>query len=102
MVSDIEDLASDFKSGVYDDPVSDADQVQLLDADVDLAWVSIGGSKSMGADFDGAAAEVYRSNMSKTDPETGKMGRDANGKILKHPRYSPPDLTPFIAANRTK
>lgn len=95
-------LGDEFKKGTYDDPVKNADQVQMLDADVDVAWVSIGGSKSMGADFDGAAAEVYRSNMSKTDPDTGKMGRDQNGKITKHPRYSPPNLVPFIAANRAK
>lgn len=51
----------------------------------------------MGADVEGAYAEIVRSNMSKIDPATGKMLKDANGKVIKPPGYSPPNLAPYLA-----
>ena len=42
-------------------------------------------------DFPSALAEVDRSNWSKFDAD-GVPFRDANGKIMKGPDYSPPDL----------
>lgn len=44
--------------------------------------------------FEGAFREVHRSNMSKLGTD-GRPVRRLDGKILKGPNYSPPNLAPF-------
>jgi NTP pyrophosphatase (non-canonical NTP hydrolase) len=51
-------------------------------------------------DFEGAFKEVHRSNMSKLDSD-GKPVKRYDGKILKGPNYSPPNLAPFVQKNFT-
>jgi predicted HAD superfamily Cof-like phosphohydrolase len=94
---DMETEANKFKSGYYDPAVNEADRTAMLDADIDLAWVSFGGSYAMGADVEGAANEVARSNLSKVNKLTGKMDKDANGKIMKPADFSPPNLAQFVS-----
>ena len=94
IVMDIKAKSGMFKAGEYDHLVVDADREALLDADVDLAWVTIGSMLSQGADVTGAMNEVVRSNMSKM--VDGKMVKDGNGKVIKGPDFSPPNLAPFI------
>ena len=48
--------------------------------------------------FEGAFQEVHRSNMSKLNSE-GKPVKRHDGKILKGPNYSPPNLAPFVQKN---
>ena len=62
----------------------------------DLIWVLVGYSHIKGYDLQGAFNEVYRSNMSKVDPETGSVIKNAEGKVLKPPSYSPADMSDFI------
>ena len=50
----------------------------------------------MNWNFYDAYMEVTRSNMSKVDPNTGKVIKRADGKVLKPESYSPPDLTKFV------
>lgn len=88
-------LGRELKRGMWDKAVSRANRKDLLDADADLMVVTIGSAISQGADFKGAMDEVLRSNDSKRDLE-GNLNKDANGKIVKGPHYSPPDLTPYI------
>ena len=83
-----------FKEGHRDHLIAQADREAVLDADVDLAWVTIGSMLSQGADVTGAMNEVVRSNMSKM--VDGKMVKDGNGKVIKGPDFSPPNLAPFI------
>ena len=40
--------------------------------------------------------EVLRSNMSKVDPETGRVRRRADGKILKPEGWKSPDLESIL------
>ena len=94
IVMDIKAKSGMFKAGEYDHLVVDADREALLDADVDLAWVTIGSMLSQGADVTGAMNEVVRSNMSKM--VDGRMVKDANGKVVKPDTYSPPNLAPFV------
>lgn len=54
-----------FKSGELDVAIHGADRAAMLDADIDLAWVTIGSALSQGADVEGAAGEVARANLSK-------------------------------------
>ena len=92
--SNLTTMSTLFKSGVFDGLVAESDAEALLDADVDLAWVTIGSMLSQGVDVTGAMNEVVRSNMSKM--VDGVMQKDANGKVIKGPDFSPPNLAPFI------
>ena len=72
------------------------DKVEQLDALLDLIVVIAGAIHSAGFDGEGGWNEVIRSNMSKVDPETGKVLKRADGKVLKPVGFSPPDLSNFI------
>jgi len=72
------------------------DPVEQLDALVDILVVTIGAIHSMGADGEGAWNEVMRTNFAKIDPETGKVRKREDGKVLKPEGWKPPDLKPFL------
>lgn len=65
--------------------------VEWADALLDLLYVVYGACLVSGIDADKGFAEVHRSNMSKLG-ENGKPIVRPDGKILKGPNYSPPDL----------
>lgn len=60
----------------------------VADALGDILYVTLGAAESWGIDIERVFAEIHRSNMTK---EGG--GKRADGKILKGPNYSPPDLS---------
>jgi len=72
------------------------DQVETLDAFIDILVVTIGAIHSMGADGEGAWKEVMSTNFAKVDRETGKVRKREDGKVLKPIRWTPPNLTPFL------
>lgn len=69
------------------------DVVAVLDALTDLQYVLDGAYVSLGLHRwkDAAMREVHRSNMSKLGAD-GKPVKRADGKVLKGPGYSPPNL----------
>lgn len=69
--------------------------IKFLDAIGDIIYVLIGLALKCGYDLDGAFREIHRSNMSKLGTDGKPIYRD-DGKILKGPDYTPPDLEPFI------
>ncbi len=69
--------------------------VEVADAICDLIYVLCGTAVSFGIPLDECFAEVQRSNMSKLDDNGNPIVRD-DGKILKGPNYSPPDLRSII------
>lgn len=73
-----------------------SDRVDMLDALCDILVVTIGAMHSLGVDSEGAWNEVIRSNMSKIDPESGKVIKRDDGKVLKPDSFSPPDLASFV------
>ena len=75
---------------------ADEDRVEQLDALLDLIVVIVGAIHSAGFDGEGGWNEVIRSNMSKIDPETGKVIKREDGKVLKPASFSPPNLEPFL------
>ena len=75
---------------------SNKDPVEQLDALIDILVVTIGAIHSMGADAEGAWKEVMRTNMAKIDPETGKVRKREDGKVLKPDNWLPPNLKPFV------
>ncbi len=72
-------------------------EVEEFDACLDIIWVMIGYMLARGWLVRSGWEEVARSNHSKIDPETGKMLRRDDGKYLKGPNYSAPDLKEFLA-----
>jgi predicted HAD superfamily Cof-like phosphohydrolase len=77
--------------------LAERDAVEVLDALVDLQYVLDGAFLSLGfhrmkAE---ALAEVHRSNLSKLG-EDGKPVLRADGKVIKGPAFSPPDLASIV------
>jgi predicted HAD superfamily Cof-like phosphohydrolase len=76
------------------------DRVEMLDALIDIVVVTIGAIHSMDADAEGAWNEVMRTNFAKIDPNTGKVRKREDGKVLKPEGWQPPDLKPFLDRER--
>lgn len=72
--------------------IAERDMVEVADALTDILYVVYGAGLTFGIDLDKTFAEVHRSNMSKLG-EDGNPIRREDGKILKGPNYTPPDLT---------
>lgn len=83
----------DLETGEQIGPV---DQVETLDALLDILVVTIGAIHSMGADAEGGWKEVMSTNFAKIDKETGKVRKREDGKVLKPIGWVAPDLTPFV------
>jgi hypothetical protein len=77
----------------WDDRNNDTER---LDACMDMIWVILGYCKMKGYDVDGAWNEVARSNLAKINPETGKVIKRADGKVLKPEGWTPPALAEFV------
>ena len=76
--------------------LADGDEVETLDALLDILVVTIGAIHSMGADGEGGWKEVMKTNFAKIDKETGKVRKREDGKVLKPLGWTPPDLTPHL------
>ena len=59
------------------------DQVEQLDALIDILVVTIGAIHSAGFDAEGAWKEVMSTNFAKIDKETGKVRKREDGKVFK-------------------
>ena len=68
---------------------------EVADALADLLYVTYGAGHSFGIDLDKCFAEVQRSNMSKLG-EDGKPIYNDEGKVMKGPNYTKPNLKPFV------
>lgn len=82
-------LADGLKAGLFDVYVEDEEE--FLDSIADQVVTAIGAGWCAGMRTREAIEEVNRSNWSKFDAN-GHPVKDANGKIMKGERYSPPDL----------
>jgi predicted HAD superfamily Cof-like phosphohydrolase len=72
------------------------DETETLDACMDMIWVILGFCYMKGYDVAGAWNEVARSNLCKINPETGKVNKRADGKVLKPEGWTPPQLEQFV------
>ncbi len=75
------------------------DQVEQLDALIDILVVTIGAIHSMGADAEGSWKEVMSTNFAKIDKDTGKVRKREDGKVLKPIGWQPPNLKPYLNKN---
>jgi len=72
------------------------DKVEQLDALVDILVVTMGAIRAAGWDGEGAWKEVMDTNFAKIDPETGKVRKREDGKVLKPEGWKAPQLSKFI------
>ena len=73
------------------------DEVEQLDACMDMIWVILGYCKMKGYNVRGAWNEVARSNLAKIDINTGKVIKNSAGKVMKPEGWKPPELANFIS-----
>ena len=88
----IEEELGEFKNAILS---ADGTLVDVADALSDLLYVVYGAGHSFGLDLDACFKEVHRSNMSKLD-ERGKPIYREDGKVLKGPDFTEPDLESMI------
>ena len=72
------------------------DKVEQLDALVDILVVTIGAIRAAGWDGEAAWKEVMDTNFAKIDPDTGKVIKRADGKVLKPEGWKAPELAQFV------
>jgi len=80
------------------DAISDKDIIAVADALTDILYVTYGAGHAFGVDLDACFDEVQRSNMSKLGEDGKPIYRD-DGKVLKGPNYSEPDLERVLGMN---
>jgi predicted HAD superfamily Cof-like phosphohydrolase len=68
---------------------------EVADALTDILYVTYGAGYAYGIDLDQCFKEVQRANMSKLG-EDGKPIYNEQGKVMKGPNYTKPDLSKFI------
>ena len=75
--------------------IKEKDIIEVADALTDLLYVVYGAGHAFGIDLNKCFAEVQRSNLSKLDIN-GKPIYNENGKVMKGPNYSKPNLKQFL------
>ncbi|MDC6465716.1 nucleoside triphosphate pyrophosphohydrolase family protein [Pelagibacteraceae bacterium] len=68
---------------------------EVADALTDILYVTYGAGYAYGIDLDQCFKEVQRANMSKLG-ENGKPIYNEQGKVMKGPNYTKPDLSKFV------
>jgi len=76
--------------------VNNHNQLETLDALIDILVVTVGAIHSAGYDAEGAWKEVMMTNFAKIDHETGKVRKREDGKVLKPLGWKSPELAQFI------
>ena len=72
------------------------DKVEQLDALVDILVVTMGAIRAAGWDGEAAWKEVMNTNFAKIDPDTGKVIKREDGKVLKPEGWKAPELSQFV------
>ena len=78
------------------DAIEANDTLEQLDALIDILVVTMGAIRAGGFNAEGAWNEVMRTNIAKIDPETGKVRKREDGKVLKPEGWEPPQLAKFV------
>lgn len=88
-------LADGLKSGKITLDLPNINRVKLLDSLCDQMVTGVGVAHQFNLNIEPALVEVNRSNWSKFDEE-GKPIFNENGKIIKGPNYTPPELDEYV------
>lgn len=90
----LKEAAAEFKNGMHMGDMLRCEHDELIDADFDTAWVSIGAVLSESRHGLLAIAHGTYTNLAKFP--NGKAERDENGKIKKPPGWKRPDFKPYL------
>lgn len=77
------------------DALAAGDKTEIADALGDILYVTFGAAHVYGIPINAVFAEIQRSNMSKLG-EDGKPVYREDGKVLKGPNYSPPNIAEVL------
>lgn len=77
------------------------DMESELDALIDILVVTVGALHSAGFDAEGAWKEVMMTNFAKIDPDTGKVRKRGDGKVLKPDSWQAPQLAQYTTKTTT-
>ncbi len=86
-------FAKEFRDGMHEGDMLRCDHAELIDADFDTAWVSIGALMSTSAQ---PIAAIAHGSFTNLDKFRNGCIKDANGKVQKPADWQPPDFEPFI------
>ena len=78
------------------DAIEANDKIEQLDALVDILVVTMGAIRAGGFNGEGAWKEVMDTNFAKIDPDTGKVRKREDGKVLKPEGWKAPQLEKFL------
>ena len=78
-----------------EDAMKKKDLKEVADALTDILYVTYGAGYAYGIDLDQCFKEVQRANMSKLG-EDGKPIYNDQGKVMKGPNYTKPNLSKFV------
>lgn len=84
------------------DAVDKKDEVEIFDALLDIIVVAIGAGISAGYPMQLGWDEVVLSNMRKINPQTGKVDRREDGKILKPANWRAPNLRKVLEQHASR
>lgn len=99
LIAMLNQYADEFKQGKHEGDILRANHADLIDADFDLAWVSIGALASTSVAPLGAIAHGSFTNLDKfIEDAKGELTalKDGNGKIQKRPNWQRPDFESFV------
>jgi len=82
--------------GELEEAIQDNDRVEQLDALIDILVVTLGAVRAGGFNGKGAWKEVMDTNFAKINPETGKVIKREDGKVLKPEGWNSPKLQQFV------
>tara|TARA_B100000424_G_scaffold19650_1_gene14129 strand:+ start:943 stop:1338 length:396 start_codon:yes stop_codon:yes gene_type:complete len=98
---DIQKLRDELIHEEFNEFLAADNLVDIADALTDLLVVIYGAGHAYGIDLDECFKEVHRSNMSKLG-EDGKPIYREDGKVLKGPNYSEPNLEAVLNTHPPK
>ena len=94
LLDHLESFAGVFKSGLHQGAMLRCDHAEMIDADFDIAWVSIGALFSMSTHASDAISHGTHTNLDKF--RDGQVLRDDNGKVQKPQGWRKPDFKPYV------
>lgn len=87
-------FAKEFRDGQHEGAILRCNHAELIDAQFDAAWVSIGALLSTSKAAEAAIAHGTFTNLDKF--RGGVAIKDANGKVRKPVDWQAPDFTPYV------
>lgn len=83
--------------GEWIEALAEGERDHIAKEGCDVVWTVLAMMKGYGIPVDSVWQEIVRSNRAKIDPDVGVVRRN-DGKIIKPPGWTPPDVKGILAA----